>query len=122
MSDLTDWLLACIAAEESAANAVENGPGEIQRTYYDRLGVSTSDGEFHRAYLTIDPARVLAVCKAHRAIVEGHTPKHGECRVCFDRDYCTAGDYVFEDWPCPTLRAIASIYADRPGWREEWAS
>ena len=24
------------------------------------------------------------------------------------------------NWPCPTVRPLASVYADREGWREEW--
>jgi hypothetical protein len=25
-----------------------------------------------------------------------------------------------EAWPCPTLRALASVYAEHPVYRQEW--
>ena len=119
MGDLTKWLLACIAEDEAVArhkgadamtgqrwkHAPENVYQEIQSEALDNC------------------RHVLAVCKAHRAIVELHTRHwNGDCEVCFDRANTTLGDYIFEEWPCPTLRTLATIYAGRPGWREEWAS
>ena len=76
-----------------------------------------------------DPARVLATCKAHRAIVEAHpvsTEYEAEyCMTCqWDVD-CDAPKHDHQDgageYPCPTLRALASIYADQPAFDPRWA-
>ena len=80
---------------------------------------------FHRN----DPARVLATCKAHRAIVEAHpvsTEYEAEyCMTCqWDVD-CDAPKHDHQngagEYPCPTLRALASIYADHPSFDPRWA-
>jgi len=77
-----------------------------------------------------DPARVLATCAAHRRIVELHyfverdwVDADGDdrsgyfCALCEgEKDY--TGDSTY---PCNTLRALAAIYADREGFRTEWA-
>ena len=72
-----------------------------------------------------DPARVLAECEAKRRIVEVHakireaypgmTIEENPC--CAE---CSAGGEYPSGWPCATLAAIASIYADHPDYREEW--
>jgi len=82
------------------------------------------------------PARVLAECAAKRRIVELHEQavwhqpagafiyslgrrlveegQHlGGCTIC-------AGDNSEAAYPCPTLRALASVYAGHPDYREEW--
>lgn len=56
------------------------------------------------------PARVLAQVAAVRRVVEEHQEKApGVCSVCSRHDY-----------PCPTLRALASTYADHPDYQQEW--
>lgn len=80
------------------------------------------------------PDRVtLARIAADRQILALHRGPH-ECRV-FKTGSQPAGwlskgspagqwAYVstkrYEDEPCPTKRLLASPYADRPGYREEW--
>ncbi len=59
-----------------------------------------------------DPARILATCKAHRAIVEQCRPAH---------DDAIAGGYDMDAWAEVTLRALASIWADHGAFRAEWA-
>ena len=68
--------------------------------------------------------RVLAECEAKRRIMALHdfdfvAPAGAEsswdeftsCRTCRG----DSGEY-----PCPTLRALASVYADHPDYRQEW--
>lgn len=60
-----------------------------------------------------DPARVLREVVAKRAIVEPHVDVHR----------CEWGDYAGGDVSECTareLRLLASVYADHPGYREEW--
>jgi len=59
-----------------------------------------------------DPASVLARIAADRKILDLHSGENDD--MC--QSY--AGNYV--DKPCRTLLALASAYADRPGFREEW--
>ena len=76
-----------------------------------------------------DPARVLQEIDAKRQLVKLHGrailragggAQHFDtttvCRSC-------EPSYQFPElsWPCPTLRLLASVYADRPGYRQEWA-
>jgi hypothetical protein len=66
-----------------------------------------------------DPARVLRQVQAHRAILDEHRPTEsaGPCWCCSDK----RGDHA-ENWPCPTVRALISIYSDRDGYRQEWSA
>jgi hypothetical protein len=78
-----------------------------------------------------DPATTLARCKAYRTIVELHKPSpefdHQACVLCqWDVD-CESPKHVHQyygdertDWPCETVLALASVYADRPGYDPEW--
>ena len=137
---LTDFLLARIAEDEDVARAAITQDTQ-ERTYYDgrtetlidtgiwHAGSSSYDecrveGTFMVIYdegghspeqathiARHDPARVLAECEAKRQIVELHAEveKAGaSCAVCW------------EDYPCPTLRILTSVYADHPDFREEW--
>jgi len=66
-----------------------------------------------------DPASVLARIAADRKILA----LHGSIDNIYGRLECTscgiAGEFPVR-WPCPTLRLLASPYADSPGYREEW--
>ena len=71
-----------------------------------------------------DPARVLRQVAAMRKIVDEHAPRttsyldapdETSCRRCGKPD-----EYPVP-YPCPTLRALAAVYADRDGYRPEWA-
>jgi len=106
MTDLTTWLLSQIDADEAVA--VEG---------VETLGDWAEDSaDLDAGALLWQAKRTLAQCAAHRRIVELHSP---EVDACPPMD--TSDDAAFYDSWCPTLRAIAGIYADRPGFREEWA-
>lgn len=70
--------------------------------------------------------RVLAECKAKRAIVEWHesTVREGE-KFCAECGPPETEVYLYAPgtmhYPCPTLRALASVYADHGDYRAEWA-
>lgn len=62
--------------------------------------------------------------KAYRAILDMHAdsdfpydPEDGPGQY----SWTARCDRCYKTWPCPTLRALASIYSDREGYREEWA-
>ncbi len=68
-----------------------------------------------------DPASVLALVAAHRAILAIHEPSDWAvdefaCRTCSaEGEYPGAGRY-----PCPTVRALVSAFATRPEYLAEW--
>jgi hypothetical protein len=119
---LADWLLVQIEADEKIARAATPGDwfaGDANEgTDYRPLWTVTNDAfhnpprddspwlavELHTGVradvehiATHDPARILAECAAKRALIE-----HG-----------------VEVW---ILRILAQPYADREGWRTEWAT
>lgn len=109
---LTDWLTQQLDADEAEINRgrSHNGGGTYANDNY--------------GCLLVDPAHVLAQVAAHRAIVEMHREHYvewvdveGDDRFAWS---CTSGCDPEDGYPCPTLRALAAIYADRDGWREEW--
>lgn len=148
MSDLVEWLRACIAEDEERINYIPDltvvlnshgdvsarGEGWFEIDDCDLCGKHFFDGSedvveqswwehrdeaHHRAH-------VLAVCKAHREIVDwvivnavdvdnewgdGCTAEQIRAGECHDRQTATALE---------PLRALALAYADRPGFREDW--
>jgi hypothetical protein len=119
MTDLTTWLLERIAEDEAAARAAQPGTWAVemgnQLVAQFTLGeVSIADyitsGESAAHIARHDPARVLAQCAALRAAVELHGGDYDGA--------CMSPAHL--DGSCPTLRALASIYADHPEFDPEW--
>lgn len=104
MTDLADFMLARIAADEESA--------------WDWLRDDTD------ADVTIfGVSRVLAECKAKRRIVELHAPV-GDADliaglIC---DTCGSGEpYEYPTpWPCHTIKLLAAPYADHAEFEEAW--
>ena len=68
------------------------------------------------------PTEVLARIAADRQILAEHTRNAGRCDTCIKDVWVEYGDPVLEyheHW-CPTVRLLASPYADRPGYQEAW--
>ena len=97
---LTDFLLARIAEDEAVANNVR--PDEL---YQDRRGLGFGE-EMGSPLIVVSSGRVLAECAAKRRIVE--------------READTLARYPGNFHARVTLRDLAAVYADRPGYREEW--
>lgn len=134
---ITGFLLAQIAEDEAAARAATLG-----EWWYDPTKVNSVDrgeavfaGQRGLHAVTVastgpaddpasmadaahiarhDPARVLAECEAKRRIVELHAEyaDFGDCSTC--------GDVPQVEYPCETLRVLASVYANRPGFDPAW--
>jgi hypothetical protein len=139
---LTDFLLQRIAEDEAAARAATPGPWSAGSEYADAavwqgddhsMGIAHASWEYDESSAANfdhiarhDPARVLARCEADRRIVGMHAPdkSHPDPWAHTVDPACTSyGDFdhtiVYED-ECPTLRALASVYAGHPDYREEW--
>jgi hypothetical protein len=106
---LSDFLLACIAEDEAVARAVpDDTDPKSAASVFSSLSEPTGTVE-------MQPAHVLATCAAHRRIVERCGPYLDPFSLTTERA-CTAEAELADD----TLRTLATAYADRPGFREEW--
>ena len=59
------------------------------------------------------PARVLAEVEAKRRTLGRHHDFQGWCAGC-------GNDLTYRTNDCPELRALASVYAEHPDYRDEW--
>jgi hypothetical protein len=119
---LVEFLLARIAEDEALARrALED--------WYSVEGGGLRWGEVgHEASpdLTVDPCRVLAECEAKRRIVDLHAPATAHssraltCETCLSDRAGWSDDWGADQWPCDTLRALVSVYADHPDCDPTW--
>jgi hypothetical protein len=146
MTDLTAWLLDRISEDEACSACRHPIAEHVGRWCRVPTGALTADGQKRICCCEAadSTARVLAQCAALRAVVELHAPqvetvewfdapKIGRAEVCpschpaepteWNPPVGQAGirpegfiaSYVLA--PCPTLRALASIWADHPNVR-----
>lgn len=108
MTNIVDFLLSRIAEDESG---VRNGSAYWEGCYGD---------ECHD--------RMLAECAAKRAIVALHGPVEDRNWAAIGGpnnylwcDSCGSIDDSPEPYPCPTLKALAAVYASHPDYRQEWS-
>ncbi|KAB2809250.1 hypothetical protein F9L07_19610 [Pimelobacter simplex] len=137
---ITEFLLARIAEDEAVAQRA------LGERYMVDGGLRWGEVGYETVSdLTIDPARVLAECEAKRRIVELHQswPVLVEAKPTFEPSdptdlnamtfrmskqiaWATEQEYRakfgVEPPSAPMLRALASVYADHPDFREEWRS
>jgi hypothetical protein len=103
---LSAFILARIDEDEAVARATTPHEWDCDASIYEDIP-PIAEGSFNRtdaAHIARhDPARVLATCKAHRAIVER-----------FD----TSDDIVIY----PIVAALASVWSDHEDYRTEWNS
>lgn len=128
--DLVAWLRAQLDEDERAARAVAvPSPWQVDISPREAF-VQASDGRvvgetgFDESAVHIarhDPARVLAEVAAKRRIidrfefVDSHGPAVDHVRAL---DMTTGARAALLD----AVKMLASVYAGRPGWREEWAT
>ena len=140
MVDLVEWLRAQLDEDERIARAASAGPWSTRWNGQDHElvapsrthpiaewtytivtqepGASTQRTECDTAdadhIARHDPARVLREVEAKRRLVALHARAHHQCVTEDGPTQWHAAD------PCTTLHLLASPYADRPGYREEW--
>ena len=120
MMNITEFLEARIAEDEAVASLLAKGDaGHSPRTQV------YTGAEWATTPLTTE--RLLAECKAKRAIIDLHGPirddgwKSGEANGYLWCCSCGSIDDSPEPFPCDTLKAHAAVYADHPDYRQEWA-
>lgn len=111
MSEVVEFLLARLAEDEVVARAMPFEPEWIahpektgQPIIAGNARIATCAESVMPHIARHDPARVLAEVAAKRRIVDLADHLSGRNEV---------GGAI--------LRALASVYADDPDWREEWA-
>jgi len=137
MPDLTVFLAARLDEEETSAREAADGDSgtwfmgdkwNIYRAEDEAHFDENYQGDEHRlvAWGNVkpqsehiarhDPSRVLREVAAKRAILAEHqeSASGGYCELCY---YGYGGG----SWPCPTVRALASVYSDHPDYDPEWA-
>jgi len=124
---ITDFILARVAEDEAVAMAALR---EAAYTHFgdtaaeSLLGLATSEGADDVAvqhFRRHDPARILAQCKATRAIVESYATFRADAgnveRSTLDR--VTAGGAAAG--LDVALLALAAVYVDHADHRAEWS-
>lgn len=141
MDDLVEWLRQQLDEDERVANgaagpypnwsASGGGVGQEGASGYLATGPWDAglDDEVAEHIARWDPARVLREVEAKRRIMSIHRrPAQDEWNTGPFEDRCdgcgSSGEFndpnVRDINDCPELRAIAAVYSDRPGYREEW--
>lgn len=146
--DITEFLTACVAEDATEAEAATSGPWHVDQIPHrtnvvvpheglDRIGTAGQrmdvpiftgqtanrgrlQWEADAAHIARhDPARVLReVAAKRRVLARHHAGSDGSCDGCgYDQEQ---GPWIERLEDCPELRDMASVYADRPGYREEW--
>lgn len=72
------------------------------------------------------PERILAECAAKRAIIKEHEldlhMSEQYCDTCAEWWKCELGEGPPPvKYPCPTIKALTSVYKDHSDFRQEWA-
>lgn len=105
------WILERIADDERVARD-EVEERARWRTEYEAAGpIGIVVNPFNEPGAPGDPARVLAECDAKRRLVDLHQLSH-HGNSCYD-----CGTY---DTPCLIHLALATAWADDPGYLDEW--
>lgn len=145
---LRDFLNRCLDETERVARAACQAspweptawhwhvvpPGnEVRRDYCDSLIVKWTWPNEAEHIALHDPAAALALVEAHRQLLAIHQPDgdaaNPECQSCAYTFASKTGrgseewediELLYEDWPCPTVRALASAYRHAPGWQSDW--
>jgi Family of unknown function (DUF6221) len=140
--DLVEWIRAQLEDDQRFAQRLQDhrpGPWTIDADYggepaggtavMDSAGelVAVARGGYVGDYIADhDPARVLRDVAAHRKIIDVHDPARHEypelrqCPVCISDQTGYPELWNPDQAPCSTLRLLAAIFDDRPGYQEEW--
>lgn len=125
MNDLVAWLRAQLDEDERLAPFGApawsvTGRRNVADDNGDTVAMAADRAEADHI-ARWDPARVLREVEAKRRIIELHplvtyTDEEPGYRQILNDHTCPG-----RQAPCTTLRLLALPYADRPGYRQEWA-
>lgn len=122
--DLPEFVLARVAEVEAVARDAHydgqrwlSEEEEVFRWPEDEPVHTAARKRDARHIVEWSPARVLAWCATTRAIVELHSGSH-ECSL--GGDNCACGWYSLASPVCDTVRLLAQIWPDHPGFDPSW--
>lgn len=109
--NITEFLEARIAEDESTARRVKDGPGEPggRGVWSVQIGVSGNDAKF--AHVASDPDRIIAECAAKRAIISAHQSQKSED---------DPGAWIVAS--NALIKALTAVYKDHPDYQQEWGA
>lgn len=117
---ITEFLLARIAEDEDLVT-----PASPREDRVGGNGIDWAEVGAIREVLMVSESRVRAECAAKRRIVGEHRTRAAaytgmtvESYPCCD--VCSAGGEYPGVYPCATLCALASVYADHPDFDPAW--
>ena len=77
---------------------------------------------YYYGSLALGTARVLAECAAKRAILKEHAEDGLYCDTCAEWWRSEVGEGPPQvKYPCATVKALATVYADHPEYDKDWA-
>jgi hypothetical protein len=103
--ELVTWLRGVLDEDETALDS--------QHPFGCNAYPVGADDEFDLTRCDCRVKARLADIAAKRAILKMHRPEPGQ-----HPDFC---GFDLHELPCLTIRLLASAYADRSGYRREWA-
>jgi len=135
--DITEFLTACLEEEAAMARAAAafyddadqdgvswEGHAGTDLNGYTRFWIAPHLGAVNDVASGLhinrhDPAHVLREVAAKRRVLERHHDDDGD--GCYGCGFGNDEERMVKDVnDCPELRDMASIYDDRPGYKEEW--
>ena len=129
MSDLVAFLTARLDEDEAWAKAADLTAGG---TWFSDPGIPSDGFNLPDAQhmMRHSPARVLREVDAKRKILALHAALEPEfrpgrppllrCSVCLSQRDGWQEDWHGDDWPCPTVVALAAVYSDHHDYDHDW--
>lgn len=132
--DLIESEAASAVWHEPSSGVLVTGPPEHDDAWSGTFAIG--DSRLTRFMASHDPRSVIADCEAKLAVLDEHSSDgdgiYPECVRCADSHPgdCTDCDLSLSgkhyraamDWPCRTVRLLASACRHRPGYRTEWSA
>jgi hypothetical protein len=120
-SDLAAFLTGRLDEDEAVAT------DQHERVWFGPYPETLAERE---GWIVIRQDRLLREVAAKRAILAAHrvveypgpyVPVSPTCSICITKREGYQEEWDDDDWPCATIRLLAAVYSDHPGYREEWA-
>ena len=139
-----DWLRTVIEGDKAEAAALAALPSVSSSWHETCSGVletappdaedpwdgtwTSGDSRLTRFIAKYDPEDRIADCEAklalldlHHPVMENYTDGDGQSRTSYQCDECDTGGSP-DNWPCQTVRTLASACRHREGWAEHWGA
>jgi len=112
--DLTGFLTARIAEDAAAARFMMDREAAGLQPRADFLGFPLGE----RMRREVEAKRKILA--EHRPYDTTDGPPPQRCYVCASTRAYRSGAAIQEEWPCPTVRALAAVWSDHPDYDPAW--